>query len=316
MILLWSMEKENNTVSGEKNENSNSKGLIFWAGLSFVIPLTLIYFYSYSQHKISISGIELKKIFLEEKQEKRAILSASTQQSEEQSSLLHSSKLDTIFDPSPEQGERNLNDIEYTKTWNFGSNLDTTAQRILLMGDSECGGLCYQLNDYCQQNGHKLVLSFVWNSASIYNFAYSDTVNKIIEEFKPTYVFLVVGLNELYSKDIANRTSAAKLMAEKLSGIPYTWVGPANFMKDYGINNAFKLSAQEGTFYPTLNLTIPKGGDKRHPSQEGYKIWMDSLAVWVETKAKYKIKLAPPVKRNRHYRSRLINLNAAEYRGY
>jgi hypothetical protein len=65
-----------------------------------------------------------------------------------------------------------------------------------------------------------------------------------------------------------------------------------------------------------LNLTIPKGGDKRHPSQEGYKIWMDSLAVWVETKAKYKIKLAPPVKRNRHYRSRLINLNAAEYRGY
>ena len=62
------MEKENNTVSGEKNENSNSKGLIFWAGLSFVIPLTLIYFYSYSQHKISISGIELKKIFLEEKQ--------------------------------------------------------------------------------------------------------------------------------------------------------------------------------------------------------------------------------------------------------
>jgi hypothetical protein len=43
---------------------------------------------------------------------------------------------------------------------------------------------------------------------------------------------------------------------------------------------------------------------------------MDSLAVWVETKAKYKIKLAPPVKRNRHYRSRLINLNAAEYRGY
>ena len=161
------------SISEKNKENSNSKGLIFWAGLSFVIPLSLIYFYSFSQHKIMISGIELKKIFLENNQVEKDDHSAITRQTEEQSSLLHSSKLDTIFDPSPEQGERNLNDIEYTKTWNFGSNKDTTAQRILLMGDSECGGLCYQLNDYCQQNGHKLVVSFVWNSASIYNFAYS-----------------------------------------------------------------------------------------------------------------------------------------------
>ena len=36
------------------------------------------------------------------------------------------------------------------------------SQRILLIGDSETGGLIYPLNDYCVTNGHKLeaVLKF------------------------------------------------------------------------------------------------------------------------------------------------------------
>ena len=48
---------------------------------------------------------------------------------------------------------------------------------------------------------------------SIFNLAYSDTITKIIEKYKPTYLFLVIGLNELYAKfNIKNNVSnAAKI---------------------------------------------------------------------------------------------------------
>ena len=66
---------------------------------------------------------------------------------------------------------------------------DTIKHRILLIGDSECGGLCFPLNDYCEQNGHKLLLTLAWNSATVFNFAFSDTINKIILKYKRNKFF-------------------------------------------------------------------------------------------------------------------------------
>ena len=55
------------------------------------------------------------------------------------------------------------------------------SQRILLIGDSETGGLIYPLNDYCVANGHKLEAVYTWFSASILNFGYSNKVDELIE---------------------------------------------------------------------------------------------------------------------------------------
>ena len=184
------------------------------------------------------------------------------------------------------------------------------------MGDSECGGLCRQLNDYCIQNGHKLVVSFVWNSATILNFAYADTVTQIIKKYKPTYIFLVVGLNELYAKDIAKRKNAAMALAKKLEGIRYSWIGPANYVKDYGINNAFFTSALPGTFFSSKDLNLSKGSDNRHPNTAGYRMWMDTIASWVSTSAKYPLLMNEPLKRKQGIKSKIISLNASKYRGY
>ena len=184
------------------------------------------------------------------------------------------------------------------------------------MGDSECGGLFHELNDYCVQNKHKLVMSFIWNSSTIFNFAYSDTVVAIINKYKPTYIFIVLGLNEMYAKDLKIRQKAADILAQKLEGIPYSWIGPANYMNDYGINNVFSSAAQPGTFFLSRDLNLPKGKDNRHPNATGYRIWMDTIASWVETKAKYPLVMNVPEKRNSRCRSKIISLNAAKYRGY
>ena len=79
----------------------------------------------------------------------------------------------------------------------------------MLIGDSEIGGLRYSINDYCRENGHKIVLAVEWYSATTFNFGRSDTIDKIIAKYKPTYVFMVLGLNELYARDIKARKIAA-----------------------------------------------------------------------------------------------------------
>jgi hypothetical protein len=327
-------------LTDNNNDQKNSKFFIFLAGLTFIIPLLLFYYYNSTKETLSIGGVELKKIDQQEQfpsEEIEPILSAATiintkTDSTQKDQPLKISKLINleVKQKVVENAKRTITDTiikliepenSVTKSTEISTNistniLDSTKQRILLMGDSECGGLCYQLNDYCIQNGHKLVASIVWNSASIFNFAYSDTVTKIIQKYKPTYIMIVVGLNELYARDIPKRKKAAQILAKKIEGIPYTWVGPANFTEDRGINKAFYESAQSGTFYLSKKLIIPKGGDKRHPSIKGYRIWMDSLAVWMQNDAKYKITLTAPVKRNKAYKSKLIILNAAKYRGY
>ena len=193
---------------------------------------------------------------------------------------------------------------------------DTIKHRILLIGDSECGGLCFPLNDYCEQNGYKLLLTLAWNSATVFNFAFSDTINKIILKCKPSYLFIVFGLNELPARDLEQRKKAADQFAKKIGGIPYLWIGPANYMNDYGINKVFESAAETDCFFLTNNMELPRGEDGRHPSIKGYRLWMDSIAKWIKISAKYKIAMEKPIKTRYTFKSRIINLNAAKFRGY
>jgi hypothetical protein len=118
------------------------------------------------------------------------------------------------------------------------------------------------------------------------------------------------------NKPGAGGTIAANQVAKKLRNIPYAWIGPANWDEDNGINKVFKSSADSGTFFLTKNLTLTRAGDGRHPDVQGYRVWMDSVANWLQTSAKYKMAMKPPRKRGRPFRSSIITLNAAKYRGY
>ena len=192
-----------------ENPQKNSRIYIFFAGLTFIIPLSIIFSYNYFFDSVKISGVELKKMNPQETltiDDVKPIIENSNNSfvsKKEISKKNEINKGDINKDNSSLENNMysfvnssdELIDKFGTKPNIVEGGLDTTKQRILLMGDSECGGLCYQLNDYCIQNGHQLVASFVWNSATILNFAYSDTIIKIIEKYKPTYIFIVLGLN-------------------------------------------------------------------------------------------------------------------------
>lgn len=309
------------------SRRKNSCLLIFWIGLTFFLPLSLLYLYNLADNSITIFGIELRKISPREstiKVEdfkpiiKNQILNISGFDTTQFMGASKNFKIDSLFYNAVSQ---NMKVTKFTSLLgnNQKMNLsgsDTIGQRVLIIGDSQCGGMTYQLNDYCQENGHNILASLVWYSATIFNLAYADTINNIIKKYAPTYIFIVVGLNEMYAKDLEKRKKAAGILANKISGIPYTWIGPANYQEDFGINQVFIESAEPGTFYMTKQLDLPRGQDNRHPSKEGYRIWMDSLAVWLQKDAKYKIRMNPPEIRNRLFHNKIITLHAAKYRGY
>ena len=303
----------------KKDNKTPSRLLNLWAGISFFIPVFIIYAYSYSDHTFIIKGYEVKKLITKKnnlflksdglKSNKNKSDSAKiTRISTDNNSLIKN--IDTLL-PKKQWAisdyKRLNNSIEFS---------DTIKHRILLIGDSECGGLCFPLNDYCEQNGHKLLLTLAWNSATVFNFAFSDTINKIILKYKPSYLFIVFGLNELPARDLEQRKKAADQFAKKIGGIPYLWIGPANYMNDYGINKVFESAAETDCFFLTNNMELPRGDDGRHPSIKGYRLWMDSIAKWINISAKYKIAMEKPTKSRYTFKSRIINLNAVNFRGY
>ena len=300
----------------------SSRGLIVWAGLVILIPSLLIFIFSISPYTIKIAGYDLKKFQWDTGIE--AVTSAVTEEITEQDTVSFQpfAIADTAttltmdsLNPKPTSAGGFKVSTSLTPFFNPIFN-DTTKHRVLLIGDSEAGGLRYPLNDYCLANGHKLVACVEWYSATVFNFAKADTIAKIIQRYKPTYVFVVMGLNELFAKDLKARSSAARLLAKKLRGIPYTWIGPANWEEDFGINDVFARAADTGTYFYTKQLVLPRAEDGRHPNNKGYRIWMDSLADWINTSAKWRIPLKTPTKRARPLRADIIMMNAAKFRGY
>ena len=313
----------NPNTSNNTRVEQPSRWLIVWAGISIALPVLLLYLYSCSNQTFQFAGFELKQIL--GNQDIDAML-AELDEPENKSTQTLPPQVPAIALDS------NGNAIQRDTNMAFISNpnqkpfslpayelpifADTTKHRILLIGDSESGGLRYPLNDYCQANGHKLILSLEWYSATTFNFGRSDTIQRIIARYKPTYIFLVFGLNELYARDLKARKIAANQLAKKLHGIPYTWIGPANWEEDNGINKVFQSSADSATFFLTKKLTLTRAGDGRHPDVQGYRVWMDSIAGWLQTSARYKMAMKPPRKRGRPFRAPIITINAAKYRGY
>ncbi len=290
---------------------------IFFAGITFIFPLVLLYAYSNSDTKWNLFSYEVKKMNGESqsisdgipdiKIDKIKPIEFHTEVISEKKTginvLTSSVKNDTI---------KGIATVDFIPDTTFRSG----KQRILLLGDSECGGICYPLYNYCKENNHELVLSFVWNSSGIFNHAYSDTVVKIIEKYKPTYIIFVAGLNEIFARDITKRSHAAQVFAQRIKNIPYAWVGPANYVEDYGINKAFSAAAQPGTFFSSKTLNLPKGPDNKHPSSKGYTVWMDTLATWMTKSSKYPIDFSKKPTKKYNYKGKIITLNAAKFKGY
>lgn len=179
------------------------------------------------------------------------------------------------------------------------NKIDTTEQTILITGDSMADGIKMFLTNYCKYNGHKLVGNG-WISSTTASWSQRKKLKYFIERYKPTYIIIALGSNELFTSDLERRESYVKDIIEQTDSIKYIWIGPPNWQEDKGFNDMLKNALGEKKFYASKEIFLKepllnkRASDKRHPNMEGYKIWMDNIAEWIMQKSDYPIKLEKP----------------------
>jgi len=171
---------------------------------------------------------------------------------------------------------------------------DTNPQRILLIGDSMSKWLRYRLQDYCEENGHKL-FTVTWVSGNTEWFAKFDTLSYFIKKEKISYVFLVLGSNELFIKDFEkSRGANVDKIVKKLDGVKWIWVGPPNWKKDKGINDCLLGKLGDRKFFVSKELKFKRQSDGMHPTIASCSIWVDSVVIWISNQSSSRIKLNVP----------------------
>jgi lysophospholipase L1-like esterase len=176
---------------------------------------------------------------------------------------------------------------------------DTTSQRILLIGDSMLEGLKDRLEDYTEHNNHFLK-TVIWYSSSTLWYGSSDTLKYFIDEYKPTYVMLVLGANELFVPNIIRkRTQNVRHILKQIDTLNYVWIGPPNWKDDTGINKMIQKNVGSMHYFPSKNLNYKRTSDGAHPTRASAAMWMDSIAVWIEKKSYQPIKLEKPIEKSK-----------------
>lgn len=188
-------------------------------------------------------------------------------------------------------------DSVYTSEYTPRTGVDSSSQKILLIGDSMLEQFRWRLRDYCKENGHEMA-SVIWYSSQTEWYGTTDTLKYFIEKEKPTYIMLILGANELFvSNIIEKRTPYVKHILEQIDTIPFIWIGPPNWKPDTGINEMILDNVGSRRYFPSKDLTYKRFPDGAHPRPESAFAWMDSVAVYVMTKSRYPILLNPPTQK-------------------
>ena len=163
-------------------------------------------------------------------------------------------------------------------------------QTILFIGDSMLEGLAPRLASYAKDNGHKLY-SVIWYSSTSEVWGETDSLKVNIERYKPTYVFICLGANELFVRDIQEkRDKYVKNILSQIGDLPYLWIGPPNWKPDTGINDLIAKNVTKGCFFLSNGMKFDRAKDGAHPTRKSAILWMDSVIRWMPKNSAYPIK--------------------------
>lgn len=172
--------------------------------------------------------------------------------------------------------------------------VDTAAQTILFIGDSMLEGLSPRLADYCAANGHTLY-SVVWYSSTSATWGQSSKLREYIARIHPTFIFVSLGANELFVKDIkTKRHNFVRNIIADIGQIPYVWIGPPNWKPDTGINDLVASVAAPGCYFKSDGMHFDRSSDGAHPTRKSAAFWLDSIARWIPAHSAHPIKLQDP----------------------
>lgn len=159
--------------------------------------------------------------------------------------------------------------------------VDSSAKVLLFIGDSMLEGLSPRLAAYAKHNGHTLY-SVIWYSSTSEVWGRSGKLKSYIEKIKPDFVFISLGANELFVKDIkTKRDKYVKTLIAELGDTPYLWIGPPNWKPDTGINDLVRANTARGCFFLSDGMHFDRAKDGAHPTRTSSALWMDSVVRWM-----------------------------------
>ncbi len=170
---------------------------------------------------------------------------------------------------------------------------DTSAHRILFFGDSMVEGLRYRLSQYATANGHSMEC-VIWYSSSSKYWAQGDTLSHFIRRFDPSYIFVCMGANELFVRNLEEREAAVGKIIREMGDLPFIWIGPPNWKPDTGINDILLRLCGRKRYYPSLRLSYERASDGAHPVMRSYNMWADSVSTWLRDSSAHPIRWEIP----------------------
>lgn len=170
---------------------------------------------------------------------------------------------------------------------------DTSRQYILLTGDSMAEGLMFAFRKYARYNGHTLK-TIIWYGSTTTTWVRTDTLRKLIARYKPTYVLLALGSNELFVRDIGQREPYIRDIVKQAGRTPFVWIGPPNWKQDTGIGELLDRNVGPGRYFISRGLTFERASDGRHPSRQASAYWADTISSWVMRAGRHPIRLDKP----------------------
>lgn len=176
----------------------------------------------------------------------------------------------------------------------FPVPVDTVPKKIMFIGDSMLDGLSPRLAAYANENGHELY-SVIWYSSSTEAWGKTDKLESYINELHPDYIFIALGSNELFIRDIEEkRDQYVKKILADIGDIPYIWIGPPNWKPDTGINDMLLKNIGPHRYFVTNGMEFPRMRDGAHPTHEAAIGWMDSVMRWMAANSDHPIKMNFP----------------------
>ncbi len=171
------------------------------------------------------------------------------------------------------------------QTYDFPYPVNDSIKRILFVGDSQLENLRKPVRKRLMDNEYQLVASIVWYGSTTKQWANTDTLAYFISKYKPDFVLVALGLNEVHARDFEKRTKYAQTIKSNLEQrkLPYYYIGPAFWMKDKGITTVLQETFGE-LFFPSHLLTLERSNDGKHPSKDAAIVWFEKVAEQITTK--------------------------------
>lgn len=162
---------------------------------------------------------------------------------------------------------------------------DTTVKSLFLFGDSMTILLARRMAAYGEMNGYK-VSSVTWDGSSSIGWSGCDTLERYLNKYKPDFIMISLGGNELYLKNFESRLPYIEKLLKKIGDTPFVWIGPPTWKDDQSLfNDMLEQNLPKGTFFRTEGMDLKRGPDHIHPVQSAADIWVDSIMRWMPSTA-------------------------------